>query len=1297
MTPDLPHHTSPGSTRSRFHRLEGAALIIVLSCLVLVTALLIGFLSRAQTERGNSASYRGGMGSRNLADYAVNVVMAQIRAATTGTNAANAWASQPGAIRVYSSTANTLQAIYKLYSAPDMVVNAFPAADLNLSGWSNNTALYTDLNAPVVTGSGTALRTNYPILDPGALGVVQGFAISGAPNATPLQPIPMPVTWLYVLEDGTLVAPTGSGNTATVTGATSNNPITGRIAFWSDDDTCKININTASGAPWNYTNTRVTNIWRYLTNGLPIVLTNTTPANYWDTPMMGSDQDENLAISQPWAGEYQRYPGHPATVSLSAVLTNLTTNDIMAIAPRITYQNGGSNVGSQWGSIVTSNSVTSADLGNPTGASTNMRSPDSVRSSSAFRMADDASRLYANVDELLFATNRSATGTNPITPRQIEQARFFLTASSRAPDVTLFNTPRLLCWPITSSGGNTTKMTPYDRLIAFCGTVGSNTNIGGPNSYYFTRWNPDSATVDYNVSRNQTLLGYLKRMTETPVPGFGGTGILSKYTATNEPDQIRTEIFDYIRCINTRDQSMETNFMAINTTYYFTTNQTIMPTAGANNTRGFGRFPTITKVGMLFWFNNYFTNVVTNSGIVTTNTNVSVCARLLLEPFYASHGYPNPENTTMHRFTISGLDSLRWGTNSDTNTMTRIFPALSSRNCDLAGSWSWGGRRGISGSSSTWMTEVSATNTNTPATVFFNSDTTNTVTNSAGVTVASYTNSTFSFGGGTLTIDVANNSGSYINQTISVYLPPFSNLQVPRSTYTANWGTNATNASFNGSNAWTSGTYSWTNAVDPSQGSTNLGRLVYTSVTFRPQDVVRSVGVVHGDFRITAARPVVGTNVFAPVNGGVGAYTNTNPVHALAHNFIGEYPYTYPGGRFPRQNYYNMTNTAFTPGMTTSLPGDFGPTNATVNGHYQWRNGDAVELTNTSVTGDWDCGYGTSGNGPYIGFPDEGNSRIYRFIYANETRINNSVPYLDGSGAVRSASEGFFSPNRLVPSAGIMGSLPTGVMSQTPWQTLLFRPAALTSSTHPGLNNPPDYLLLDLFNMPVVEPYAISEPLSTAGRVNMNYQILPFTYIKRSTALQAALHTEWMLAIPTANGGTKTIDDKNLTNVYRLPLNLNTNNGTLRGFENRFGSDDIFRSAAEICSIPLVPTNSTWTSVNNSATGFWSTNSGTGDNAKERPYARIYPKLTTKSNTYTVHYRVEVLKKRPNSAPATWTEGQDKVLSTYRGSTTIERYVNPRDPALPDYASLTTLPPTGPNALPNFYKFRVVGERQFNP
>jgi uncharacterized protein (TIGR02600 family) len=484
---------------------------------------------------------------------------------------------------------------------------------------------------------------------------------------------------------------------------------------------------------------------------------------------------------------------------------------------------------------------------------------------------------------------------------------------------------------------------------------------------------------------------------------------------------------------------------------------------------------------------------------------------------------------------------------------------------------------------------------------------------------------------------------------------------------------------------------------------------------FHPEDVVRAVGVEHGDFRLIAANPNVATTNFATIDGGVGAYTNSDPNQRLAHNFVGEFPYSMMGARFPHANYYNSTNTTFTSGLTNADMGNYGPlTNAssvtnimnwTTNGIYIRVSGDSARPTTTAVTGDFDNGYGAAGDGPYIGFADEGNARVFQFRYPGETNTVFAVPYLDGSGALLPVGAGFFSPNRLVPSAGIMGSLPTGVISQTPWQTLLFRPAALTSATHPGLQNPPDYLLLDLFNMPVVEPYAISEPLSTAGRVNMNYQILPFTYIKRSTAVQAALHTEWLTAIPNARisdqgrktGGPTTSAATRDARNSRWPLNLNTNDGTLVGFEQRFGSNDIFRSAAEICSIPLVPTNSTWSAVTGGS--FWTNYSLTGDNSKERPYARIYPKLTTKSNTYTVHYRVEVLKKSPNSTSQdTWADGKDKVISTYRGSTTIERYVNPRDPRLPDYASITTLPPSPEeNPLPNFYKFRILGERQFNP
>jgi len=1157
-------HTPTRPRPPKFNSVEGAALVIVLSCIVLLTALAIGLLNRVESDRANSSAYRGSTLTRNLAEYAINVVMAQISAATKS-DPTLAWASQPGAIRTYSATGPNLVSIYKLYSSPEMVANAFPSGDTTLTGWNNNTALYTDLNAPVVSGSGPTARTNYPILDPRAANTVQGFAITSAPNTTPLQPAPMPVTWLYLLEDGTLAAPAGgTGNSVTVPGATTANPIVGRIAFWTDDDTSKININTASGAPWGYTNSSF---------DVTTPAATTMPANYWDTPIIGSRQDVNLAISQPWAGEYQRFPGHPSTVSLSTIFTNLSTNDIMDIAPRITYQGGGS----RWGSTIISGAT----------------------NTNASKLLDDGARLYANVDELFFATNRSANGTNPFTPADLEQGRFFLTASSRAPDVTLFNTPRLLSWPLHT---NPAKQTPYDRLIAFSGTVGSY-------SYYFQRTDPYNPTGDYNLSRNQALMGYFRRMTTQSVPGFGGAeGILGKYNsiATGESEQIATEIFDYIRCINLQDTSRGAS--SIN---YYSTDGFVVPTVGINGTRGFGRFLNVTKVGLIFWYD-----------ITSVSGNALLCARLVLETFIPAHGFPKIDPLVPDfRIEVSGLTSgggFQWGTNaasmtnifsSDNATYTSKGPRLDPR--------VYGGRRSISSLSG------GATNTTSPE---FS-------TNSPAL---------FNLVGGNITIRTF--YGTNEIQTINnIYLPDVGGLPLPTSNI---------NTAYNGHQAWLN-----TSTRDANNGN-NL---------IRTNDVVRSVQIASGDFRMVAP----GSN---PLNGAAyftnhPNYTNTNlNSQTKAHSFAQAVGYLYEGSTILSNGYYSPASTNF-----------FSQTNA---GRVPWVNGDMI-IPSLTASSDFDNGYGEAADGPYIGFSDEGN------------RLG-TVPYLAQGSQATNVGPGLYSPNRLVPSAGILGSLPTGVIANRPWQTLLFRPRALTTADHPGASTPPDYLLLDLFNMPVVEPYAISEPLSTAGRVNMNYQILPFTYIERSTAVQAALHTEWMLAIRSSLGSLRTRKTGDLTstatNNSRFPLNLPA---TLQGFEARFAANDLFRSAAEICSIPLVPAGSTWAAVNDGT--FWSTNTLTGDNSKERPYARIYPKLTTKSNTYTVHYRVEVLKKRPNSDAAIWTEAQDKVISTYRGSTTIERYVNPRDPDLSDYASMISLPPSGADALPNFYKFRILGERQFNP
>jgi uncharacterized protein (TIGR02600 family) len=263
-----------------------------------------------------------------------------------------------------------------------------------------------------------------------------------------------------------------------------------------------------------------------------------------------------------------------------------------------------------------------------------------------------------------------------------------------------------------------------------------------------------------------------------------------------------------------------------------------------------------------------------------------------------------------------------------------------------------------------------------------------------------------------------------------------------------------------------------------------------------------------------------------------------------------------------------------------------------------------------------------------------------------------------------------------------------------PWRTLLFCRNPAAGSAHPGFQTIRDHVFLDFFTMPVVEPYAISEPFSTAGKVNLNYEIAPFNYIKRSTALRGVLKSTRVTAIP--NRLATTYKTGAGSTVFRQEIDADE---TLRGFEQRFsaaapaglynGDSGPFRQASEICDMYLVPRGATLANMDT----WWRDHSLTGDNARESPYNQIYARVTTKSNTYTIHMRVQALKKTPGSNPAQWNENRDQVVSEFRGSTLIERYVDPSAPNLPDFADTAS-------ALLNLddhYNFRVLETRRFAP
>ncbi|MCF6314138.1 MAG: Verru_Chthon cassette protein A, partial [Verrucomicrobiales bacterium] len=581
--------------RPQQQKKKGVALLTVLTVMSLATILVLTFFTMAQTELESATSYAQGMEAKHLSETAVNMVIGQIRKATTNYGSATrdyAWASQPGVIRNYD-VAGTMSNGFKLYSDDKMVEQveaALAGQDVaELSGWSSSPAIFVDLNEPVIRGN----NVYYPIVDPRARSVqqIEGFdyntaAVGQSPLAGAIrradgqaEALPMPVKWLYQLEDGSMGYLDNSNRFVAIGGAnpTEQNPIVGRVAFWTDDETTKLNVNTAAGGM------------------------------VWDTPRTGGDIDRNFGRYQPAQKEWQRYPAHPATTSLSPVffpnkpdiVFNRTAMDMLyELTPRVV--GGGSRAGS-------------------------------VKATEPNGLVPDKDRLYASLDEFIMRPDRTENRfpaefmQGGDAAELLARSSFFLTATSRAPEVTLFNTPRVAIWPTYNKRSQADEQytTPFDNLIRFTAELGNNPGGGYVNKfqYYFQRENADSTTVDYNnIRRNRDLYAYLDTLMETNIPGFGGN-FAAKYGDQNQ-NQLLTEIFDYIRSTNLFDDTIYPNYLdaftAANGQNHLTYTNYRLNDGNSRglhmghgqvtpikinyqgvNTQGFGRFNTIVEVGVL--------------------------------------------------------------------------------------------------------------------------------------------------------------------------------------------------------------------------------------------------------------------------------------------------------------------------------------------------------------------------------------------------------------------------------------------------------------------------------------------------------------------------------------------------------------------------------------------------------------------------------------------------------------------------------------------------------------------------
>ena len=115
---------------------------------------------------------------------------------------------------------------------------------------------------------------------------------------------------------------------------------------------------------------------------------------------------------------------------------------------------------------------------------------------------------------------------------------------------------------------------------------------------------------------------------------------------------------------------------------------------------------------------------------------------------------------------------------------------------------------------------------------------------------------------------------------------------------------------------------------------------------------------------------------------------------------------------------------------------------------------------------------------------------------------------------------------------------------------------------------------------------------------------------------------------------------------------------------------------------------------------FWGAHQMTGDNSLEKPYAHIYPRLTTRSNSYTVHVRVQVLPQRARESSWIIKATQSQPTGEFRGSFLIERYLDANSAGFVDSAgNPASVPASGETSglALGPYRFRTVSSKQFLP
>jgi len=1338
-------------------RRRGVALVLVLFLLVLLSGIVVAFFMYARDEMKTAKTFAAGANSRQLGDTVIQLVQAQISEATSQQD--TAWASQPGMIRTWDDDGNP-DNLYKLYSAPAMIItggdfrgpSSGDPTDVAPTDWADVPERWVDINSPVtvhpgddgifgVSDSGQADtdlddRKVYPIMDPAGEGLVEGFDIADIyADSAGRNLAAMPVQWLYMLEDGTLTVPESfsSGEASNfTTPPTAENRIVGRLAFWTDDETSKLNINTAS-------------------EGV-----------YWDIARAFSKEDLWYANSMPVANEFQRMQTHPAMTSLSPVLHSILPRPEFSDYDDWTMNSDSQRANESFYTAVKPYfdlsprifGDDSSDSDSIFGLSSRGGTQYTVRGEKykdehgvdtfavGQRLTLDADRLFGSANEILFDPTRSVQGVSGQRNDWLDlvrSSRFFLTAASRAAELTPFGTPKIAMYPVQSEKKH--RFLKED-LLRFVATINGESADINPGLYAFQRRDlsvfnnqvdsDSSAHVsqgdssDVGIERNELLLSYLESMLSTKVPGAGGKFSEKWKNDTDGANLVALMVFDQIRStIATSDiRGRNVNNHDIRRSY--TQSESVTTTAPSirRGVKGFGNHVTFSGASIIFGATDTLydpneTDPDTAEKLKATTSKMQ--ALLVLHPVNpvisqtkGSHGY---------RFRVTGASNLSISSGGNTSNMedgtvdmyNRYFRNRGKLHTPFVQRFI---HESFLNPFDVLVYKPDGINQLLPRTAGSSNEKSSYpfVTGEIDVPTGGGPGSaTFDFSGGTIKVYVEDSKGETL-QEISMKFDPWTG-PVPQA-LRAN-GRRDVKVTTNDDKAAAlkaphpnAGTGDRPSHVELGRGDHPKGHMLEERPLFKGHaadmggivfagDIVRGIHWVgssndHGDLRLLALKKKVEDKEFKhhpDYDGSVSAYDPRNSSVEVDSNRKAT---SLRNDRMMNSRHGTsqiIGNSDGTIGSAAGLtlsgsPDPFDP------------NPDKGNLVGSTPImgyggaasaggGDWAEGVGNRAGGSIIPAYSAGHMQAGAGGMFRESDV----------GGLEETIAAEFEPTRSALSPVVFGSLPAP--GEPGWTSLLFNPRPFKSS-HFGFQDPKDHYLLEFFWLPIVEPYAISEHSSTAGKVNLNYQMWPFPHIERSTAIRGALKPVPLSAFSGSQNSNVKKGYKDFVghnDKTRHQLRFDEANGTmgaaradsLEDFRKKFHDQgEIFRTASEVTEVSLVPEGHSYASLN----GFWNNHQLTSDTLRELPYLSIYPRVTTTSNTYTVHYRVQVLgQPAAQASEGIWIERPTAILGEYRGEATIERYIDPNDTEVPDYAK----DGIDATSIGNFYQWRVVKKSRFAP